>query len=185
MRLAGPHPQASSWVMAWPLVCLVTLTAVLLLMIGEAIHAARNERALSARGATQPDGDVYKTMRWAYPLCFIAMAAESMMHGSPPAALMRLGVVVFVLAKALKYWAITTLGPRWTFRVLVLPSAPLLVTGPYKYLRHPNYVAVVGELIGAALLFAAPAAGALSVVMFGWLMLRRIAVEDRALSRLQ
>jgi methyltransferase len=122
-------------------------------------------------------------MRWAYPLCFIAMAGESAVHGSPPAVVLRAGIVVFVLAKALKYWAITTLGPRWTFRVLVLPSAPLVVTGPYAYLPHPNYVAVVGELIGAALIFAAPVAGALSIVMFGWLMLRRITVEDRALGR--
>jgi methyltransferase len=165
------------------LVPITTLAVVLLLMIGEAIHAARNERALVARGAVEPVGDVYETMRWAYPLCFIAMAAESVMHGSPSAALVRLGIVVFVLAKALKYWAITALGPHWTFRVLVLPSAPLVGTGPYAYLRHPNYVAVLGELIGAALMLAAPAAGGLSLVMFGWLMLRRIAVEDRALRR--
>jgi len=164
---------------------LFTLVAVLLLMVAEAIHAARNERALVARGAIEPRGDVYKTMRWAYPLCFIAMAAESVMHGSPPAVIVLAGFAMFVLAKALKYWAITTLGPHWTFRVLVLPSAPLVATGPYAYLRHPNYVAVVGELIGAALILAAPATGALSVVMFGWLMLRRIAVEDRALGRLQ
>ena len=91
---------------------------------------------------------------------------------------------MFVLAKALKYWAITTLGPRWTFRVLVLPSAPLVATGPYTFLRHPNYVAVVGELIGAALVLSAPVTGALALAAFGWLMLRRIAVEDRALGRL-
>jgi methyltransferase len=162
---------------------LLVLSVVLLLMIGEAIHAARNERALLARGAIEPPGDVYKAMRWAYPLCFIAMAAESALHGSPPAVAVRVGIGVFVLAKALKYWAITTLGPHWTFRVLVLPSAPLIVTGPYTYFRHPNYVAVVGELIGAALMFVAPASGTLSIVMFGWLMLRRITVEDRALDR--
>ena len=165
------------------LVPIVTLTIVLLLMIGEAIHAARNERALLARGAVEPAGDVYNTMRWAYPLCFMAMAVEAVLRDAPPAAIARAGLAVFVLAKALKYWAITTLGPHWTFRVLVLPSAPLVVTGPYSYLRHPNYVAVVGELIGAALIFAAPVAGVFSVVMFGWLMLRRIAVEDRALGR--
>jgi methyltransferase len=162
---------------------LVILGAVLLLMIAEAIHAARNERALVARGAIEPAGDVYRTMRWAYPLCFIAMWAEGVLDGLTSPTLVRAGVVVFVLAKALKYWAIQALGARWTFRVLVLPSAPLVATGPYQRLRHPNYVAVIGELIGAALMFSAPVAGVFALVMFGWLMLRRIAVEDRALGR--
>ena len=91
--------------------------------------------------------------------------------------------MAFVLAKALKYWAITTLGPRWTFRVLVLPSAPLVATGPYRWLRHPNYVAVAGELIGAALVMSSGITGVVSLAVFGWLMLRRIVVEDRALGR--
>lgn len=162
---------------------LAALGVVLLAMIGEALHAARNERALLSQGAVEPAGDVYKTMRWAYPLCFIAMAIEAAMRGTPPPSLFRVGIVLFVFAKALKYWAIATLGPRWTFRVLVLPSAPLVVTGPYVYVRHPNYVAVVGELIGGAVMFAAPLAGVLALLGFGWLMLRRIAVEDRALGR--
>ena len=167
----------------WSRVALVSLPVVLLLMIAEAIYAARNERALLARGAVEPAGDVYKTMRWVYPLCFIAMAIEAAMHQAPSATLLRAGLAVFILAKALKYWAITTLGPRWTFRVLVLPSAPLIAIGPYRFLRHPNYVAVVGELIGAAMLMSSPVAGALALTVFGWLMLRRIAVEDRALGR--
>ncbi|MDH4066903.1 MAG: hypothetical protein OEW19_21085, partial [Acidobacteriota bacterium] len=55
--------------------------------------------------------------------------------------------------------------------------------GPYRWMRHPNYVAVIGELVGVALTVWAPVFGALSVVGFGWLMLRRIEVEDRALGR--
>ena len=165
------------------LIAVVSLAIVLLLMIAEALYAARNERALLARGAIEPPGDVYKTMRWAYPLCFGAMALEGAMHEAPVPTLLRAGLIVFVLAKALKYWAITTLGPRWTFRVLVLPSASLVATGPYAFLRHPNYVAVVGELIGVALALSAPVTGALALATFGWLMLRRIAVEDRALGR--
>ena len=64
-----------------------------------------------------------------------------------------------------------------------MPSAPLIATGPYRFLRHPNYVAVIGELIGAALVLSSPVAGMLALAVFGWLMLRRIAVEDRALGR--
>src|SRR5262245_19613923 len=152
-------------------------------MAGEAMLAVRNERVLVSRGAVEPAGDVYNTMRWAYPLCFVAMAAEGLLSGPATRQLIAAGAVVFLFAKALKYWAIWTLGARWTFRVLVLPGTPLVAGGPYAFVRHPNYVAVVGELIGAAIAFNAPVTGALSVLGFGWLMLRRIAIEDRALGR--
>jgi len=91
------------------------------------------------------------------------------------------GAVVFAAAKAIKYWAIATLGDRWTFKVLVLPGAPLVTGGPYRWLRHPNYVGVVGELVGAALMAYAPLAGAVSVLLFGVLLIARIRVEERAL----
>ena len=83
----------------------------------------------------------------------------------------------------MKIWAISTLGVRWTFRVLVPPQSALVGGGPYALIRHPNYVAVLGELIGAALIVWAPIAGVLSLVGFGTLLWRRIAVEDRALGR--
>ena len=51
-------------------------------------------------------------------------------------------------AKALKWWAILTLGRFWTFRVIVVPGATLVAGGPYRWLRHPNYVGVIGELVG-------------------------------------
>jgi methyltransferase len=162
---------------------IVLLLAALLLMAGEAALAARNERALMAGGAIEPGHDVYKTMRWAYPLCFVAMAMESVVHGRPAPRIVLTGLALFAAAKALKYWAIGTLGSRWTFRVLVLPQAPLITHGPYAFLRHPNYVAVVGELIGAAVMFGAPITGLLALLGFGSLMLKRIAVEDSALGR--
>jgi methyltransferase len=85
------------------------------------------------------------------------------------------------MAKMLKWWAISSLGTRWTFRVLVPVGAPLVQSGPYRWMRHPNYVAVVGELVGAAMMLGAPWSGALAVLVFGALMLRRIHVEERAL----
>lgn len=162
---------------------IVLLLAALLMMAGEAVLAARNERALVARGAIEPGNDVYKTMRWAYPLCFAAMAMESILRGSLSPRLVLAGLALFTAAKVLKYWAIATLGSRWTFRVLVMPQAALINRGPYAFLRHPNYVAVVGELIGAAVMFAAPISGVLALLGFGSLMRKRIAVEDAALGR--
>src|SRR5262245_43164452 len=117
----------------------VILLAVFLPMALEARLAARHERALLAAGAFEPDGDVYAAMRLAYPLCFLAMAIEGWLQAGPAGPAAWAGAAVFVLAKALKYWAVATLGTRWTFRVLVPRRSVRIATGPYRYLRHPNY----------------------------------------------
>jgi methyltransferase len=155
------------------------LVLVFVPMLLEAWLAARNERAQRARGGIEPPGDVYRIMRVAYPVAFAAMIAES--AWDPAHAWWSAGLVVFVAAKALKWWAIATLGSAWTFRVIVRPDVPLVAAGPYRLLRHPNYVAVAGELVGVALLCGARVSGPLMTLMFCGLMLKRIAVEDRAL----
>ena len=166
-----------------PAIAVLTLIAVLLVMLGEAALSSHNERVLRARGAIEPAGDVYDTMRWAYPVCFLTMAIEGAATGPASRDVLAVGLAVFGLAKALKMWAISTLGVRWTFRILVLPHTPLVGRGPYALLRHPNYVAVIGELIGVALIVRAPFTGVLAVAGFGLLLVRRIAIEDRALGR--
>jgi len=150
-------------------------------MLFEAWRSRRNEAILRTRGAVEPAGDVYRWMQIAYPACFVAIVAESALREQPAGAAAVAGAVIFVLAKALKYWAIAALGDRWTFRVLVLADAPLVTNGPYRWLRHPNYVGVAGELIGAALMAGSPIAGAIAFVTFGGMMLARIRVEERAL----
>jgi methyltransferase len=155
--------------------------AAFLPMIAEALLSARNERALRARGAWEPPDDVYRTMQAVYPASFLGMLAEGAYGGVKLDGLLGAGVAIFVAAKALKYWAITSLGDRWSFRVLVLPGAPLVTGGPYRLLRHPNYVGVAGELIGMALMAHAPVTGLTSVIGFGLLILLRVRVEERAL----
>jgi methyltransferase len=159
----------------------LVLLAVMLMMLAESLVSRSHERTLREQGAVEPPGDVYATMRWAYPGAFLAMAAEGVLVGPPPARIAVIGVLVMVVAKALKWWAMTSLGVRWTFRVLIVPGAPLVTHGPYAIWRHPNYVAVVGELLAMALMTGARVSGPLSTVLFGWLMWRRIQVEDRAL----
>jgi methyltransferase len=159
----------------------IAVLAVLLMMLVESQLSRFNERTLRARGAIEPADDVYATMTWVYPACFIAMGIEGALAGRAPGAHTLLGVALFGVAKAVKFWAIATLGPRWTFRVLVLPGAPLVRGGPYAWVRHPNYVAVIGEFVSVAILVGAPLAGILAVVVFGALLRRRIRVEERAL----
>ena len=150
-------------------------------MVIEARRAALNERAQRARGGVEPAGDVYALMQVAYPAAFLVMIADGWAHGVVPGPLFVAGLVVFAAAKALKWWAILSLGPCWTFRVVVVPGSPLVADGPYKWLRHPNYVAVIGELAGVVLMTQSFVIGTVLTVLFGWLILNRIAVEQHAL----
>jgi methyltransferase len=159
------------------------LIAIGSVMLAEARVSARNERALRARGAREPRDDVYPWMQIGYPGAFVLMAVEGLMRGTGTAVQLTAGALVFLAAKSLKYWAIASLGPYWSFRVLVVPGVPLVTAGPYRFLRHPNYAGVVGELIGAAVVLNAPIAGPIGTIFFGALIKRRIAVEERALSR--
>lgn len=150
-------------------------------LVVEARRAARHERGQRLRGGIEAPGDVYAVMRVAYPGAFLAMLAEGFVRHPPAPLVLAAGAALFTLAKALKWWAILSLGSAWTFRVIVVPGAALVESGPYRYLRHPNYVAVVGELVAVALLTGARVTGPILTAAFTALMLRRVVVENRAL----
>jgi methyltransferase len=150
-------------------------------MILEARRSNRNDRVLRAAGAIEPSGDVYQAMQVFYPLSFLLPIAEGFVRARPTSTLMAVGLIVFLVAKALKYWAIATLGERWTFRVLVPPHSSRTIEGPYRWMRHPNYVAVGGEIAGVALMAQAWITGVLMLIVFTLLMRARIRVEEQAL----
>jgi methyltransferase len=164
--------------MTLPIVLFVAAFGPMLL---EARRSARNERALRAAGAIEPAGDVYRAMQVVYPGCFLAMIGEAWLRRRGFTAVALAGAAVFAGAKALKYWAIASLGVRWTFRVLVPPGSRRTSAGPYRLMRHPNYVAVAGELAGMALLAQAPVSGVLGFAGFAALLRARVQVEERAL----
>lgn len=163
------------------MVAVVALVVVAAMMLIEQRVSLSNERWLRLQGAVEPPRDVFVTMRWAYPAAFVVMALEGALFAPLPGAWTIAGAAVFVAAKILKVWAITSLGRRWTFRVLVLPGAPLVTRGPYAYVRHPNYVAVMGELIGMALFVGARVTGPVATILFSLLIRARIRVEEGAL----
>jgi methyltransferase len=176
---------------------LALLLIVFVPMLLEARRSARNERAQRAHGGVEPPGDVYNLMQIAYPVAFLAMIGEGFWRSERTAfasvgsglamatvsvsELAIAGVLLFLLAKALKWWAILSLGRFWTFRIIVVPGAATVTRGPYAWIRHPNYVAVAGELVAVALMSGAIVAGPIGTIAFGALMRKRIAVEDCAL----
>ena len=163
---------------ALPLVALLVIFGA---MAAEARRAGANERALRAAGARAVPDPGYPWMQVAYPAGFLAVCLEGWLRGGVWDAWAAAGLAVFLAGKTIKYAAVAALGPRWTFRVIVLPGAPLVSHGIYRVLRHPNYVGVAGEVLGSALWMRAPIAGTLFAVTFALILLRRIHVEERAL----
>ena len=111
-------------------VAIIMVTGVLLLMLVELQLSWFNERTLRAKGAVEPPDDVIGLMRVAYPGAFLLMGVEGALHASLSRDLVMAGLLLLGWSKALKFWAIASLGGRWSFRVLVLPEAPLVTTGP-------------------------------------------------------
>jgi methyltransferase len=147
----------------------------------ETWQSRRHEVRLRSRGAFEPPEDVYQAMQVVYPGMFLAMAAEGVLRDAPVSWVTVTGIAIFLVSKALKWWVIVSLGELWSFRVLVVPGVALVTTGPYRFARHPNYVALALEVIGAALMWNALWTGPLAAVAFGELVRRRILVEERAL----
>jgi len=154
---------------------------VFVFMLVEARRATANERAQRARGGLEPPGDVYALMELIYPASFLLMLAEGAWRGTPPRPIFVAGAVFLAVARGLKLWAIPSLGPFWTFRVIVVPGSHRVVSGPYRFVPHPNYLAVVGEFLAVAMMTGAVVSGPLALLAFAALLVKRIPVEERAL----
>jgi methyltransferase len=89
--------------------------------------------------------------------------------------------VVVLAAQALRWWCIRTLGPQWNTRVVVVPGLPLVGGGPYRFFKHPNYVAVIAEGIALPLVHSAWITAVVFTVLNAVLLTVRIRIENRAL----
>ena len=91
-------------------------------------------------------------------------------------------MTAFLVLQIARYWVLATLGRRWTTRVIVLPGAPLIESGPYRLMRHPNYVVVAGELVLAPLALGLPIYALAFLALYAGAAYLRIQVESSALA---
>lgn len=142
----------------------------------------RNARRAFARGGVEVGQGHFRPMAALHTLFLAACAAEVFLLDRPfPGAAGWVALGGAVAAQALRYWAIGTLGDRWNVRVICVPGEAPITSGPYRWVRHPNYVAVVLELLCVPLIHGAW----LTALLFGAANLavlrQRIRVEEEAL----
>lgn len=148
----------------------------------ELVVSRRNQRRLVERGGRLVEDDGFGLIAAIHVLWFPAMLAEHLWApwaGAFAGTWPLLGA--YVAAEALRLWAIGTLGDRWTTRVVVLPDADLVDGGPYRWLDHPNYVAVSIELALLPLAFALPVTALAATVANAVALRRRVTIETEAL----
>jgi methyltransferase len=155
----------------------IVLAAVTLQRLGELILAQRNTRRLLAQGAYEAGRDHYPLI---VGLHAAWIAAMWVFGWDRPISLPWLGV--FIVLQLLRVWVIATLGERWTTRIIILPDAPLIRRGPYRFLSHPNYAVVVAEIAVLPLAFGLLGVAAVFSVLNALVVWVRIRAEGRALA---
>jgi methyltransferase len=142
----------------------------------------RNAARVLAQGAIEVGQKHFAAMKALHGLFLLACAAEVLLLRRPfPKALGVAALAGALLAQALRYWAVASLGERWNTRVLAIPGEAPVRRGPYRYVRHPNYAAVVAEVALVPLVHGAVLTAALFSAANALLLAIRIPAEEAAL----
>jgi methyltransferase len=147
--------------------------------------AGRNLRSLLARGGVEAAPGHYRWMVLQHTAFLICCPLEVWLLGRPVLPALALPMVLLVvLATGLRYWVISTLDGRWTTRIVVLPGSSPVTSGPYRFLRHPNYLAVITEIFALPLVHTAWVTAIVFSLLNALILRVRIRAEEEALSRM-
>jgi methyltransferase len=160
----------------------VLVAAVGLERLAELVVSARNVKAALAAGAVERGLGHYPVMVVLHTGLLAGALAEVVVADRPWHGWLGWPMLALVLAaQALRWWCIATLGPQWNTRVVVLPGAGLVRRGPYRWLRHPNYLAVVVEGVALPLVHTAWVTAVVFTLANAVLLRTRIRCEEKAL----
>jgi methyltransferase len=157
---------------------IIILALVTAQRLGELWRSNRNTSRLLSRGAHEVGAAHYPLIVAVHALWLAALwwlARDRAIDG--------FWLALFVLLQLARVWVIATLGPRWTTRIIVLPEAPLVRRGPYRFVNHPNYVVVAAEIAVLPLVFGLWQLAAIFTALNAAVLTIRIREENRALGR--
>jgi methyltransferase len=156
----------------------VVVALVALERLAELWHARRNTRALLEAGGVEVGRGHYPLMVALHAAWLLAILLSVPREAGVSLPLLAL----FAILQGCRLWVLMSLGRYWTTRIITLPAAPLVRRGPYRYLRHPNYVVVAAEIAVLPLAFGAWGVAAVFSLLNAALLAWRISLEDQALA---
>ncbi len=152
------------------------ITFLIVQRLAELGYARWNTSRLLAQGGVEFGGAHYLLLVALHAFWIMALWVSGHDRNVDP-----LWLALFVVLQAVRLWALVTLGRRWTTRVIVLPGSPPIVDGPYRFVRHPNYWVVAGEIAVVPLALGLPAVALVFSLANAALLYLRISVENAAL----
>jgi methyltransferase len=163
----------------------IAILIVILQRLGELVIAKRNEVWLKANGAIEYGKWHYKFIVMLHTLWFVSMLVEYYYNYSrveiQTTSVNYVLLGIFAVLQLMRVWVLTSLGKYWNTKILVIPNAQLVAKGPYKFIKHPNYVVVVLELLVLPLAFNLIITAALFSVLNAAVLYVRIKEENKAL----
>lgn len=163
---------------------LILWSLAVLQRICELEIAKKNAEWMKRQGGQEVGKEHYPLIVGIHFLFFVGILVEIFLYHATPPSWWLIPFIVFVWAQILRYWSICSLGRFWNTRIWVLPDAPIERKGPYRFMRHPNYIAVMIELLVFPLIFGAY----LTCIIVTFvntlvLVLLRIPMEEQALNQ--
>jgi methyltransferase len=144
--------------------------------------AERHRRSLLSRGGVEAGAGHYPWMVALHTAFLLSCPLEAWLLDRPFLPVLAAAMLVLLgLAVVLRWWVIATLGERWTTRILYLPGASPVTGGPYRFLRHPNYLAVAAEIAALPLVHTAWTTALAFSMLNAWMLRVRIRAEEAAL----
>jgi methyltransferase len=153
------------------------LTLVTLQRLGELVLARRNTERLLARGGIEVGAGHYPLVVAVHAAWLVALWALGRDQDVNLVAL-----ALFILLQTMRVWILATLGSRWTTRIIVLRGEPLVVSGPYRYVSHPNYAVVAAEIAVLPLALHLLSVAVIFTLLNAAVLVIRIRAESRALA---
>ncbi len=163
--------------MSLPLAQLI-LGFILFQRLGELALAHYNTRRLLTQGGVEHGAEHYPFLVVLHGGWLAALVLRTPLD----APVDEFGLALFVLLQVGRLWVLTTLGPYWTTRIITVPGAPLIRSGPYRYLKHPNYAVVAGEIAVVPLMLGDLAVAVVFSGLNALLLAVRIRAENAALA---
>lgn len=155
---------------------ILVLALVTIQRLAELVIARRNTERLLKAGAIEASPGHYPLIVALHAAWLIGLWVLA--YNIPPNLVL---IGIFLILQALRVWVLVTLGSRWTTRIIILPGAPLVTTGPFRFLSHPNYCVVVAELLILPLAFGLVWYGIIFSILNAMILTIRIRAENEAL----
>lgn len=159
------------------------ISLVILQRIAELGIARKNEKWMKANGGFEVGGEHYKYIVMVHILFFISLIMEVSFLNKATSSLWIVFLLFFTLAQGLRVWSLLSLGKFWNTKIIIMPNVNIISSGPYKFIRHPNYLVVVIELLVVPLMFNAYFTAVIFTLLNMVVLSIRIPIEEKALIR--